>query len=319
MSALRIGTRGSALALWQARAVAAEIQRRGGPSCELIVIKTTGDRLTQASLAQVGGKHLFVKEIEDALLQRTIDLAVHSAKDLPAILPDGLTLASVLPREDPRDALVVSPRAVYDRSGDPSSLAASLGPSPRVGTSSGRRMAQLTHLFLTPRFEAIRGNLDTRLRKLDAGEYDVLVLATAGIRRLGCPHRISAALPVSLCVPAPGQGAIAVESRVDAAGARAAVERTNDATSMAAVRAERALVAALGGGCQLPIGAVAELDGHDFTLHALVATLDGSRVLRRADRGPITEPDVLGERVAEQLLASGADEILEALRRAQVP
>ena len=319
MSALRVGTRGSALALWQARAVAAEIQRHGGPSCELVVIKTTGDQLTQIPLGQVGGKRLFVKEIEDALLQHEIDVAVHSAKDLPVVLPDDLALASVLPREDPRDALIVSQRAGRESWGDLSGLAASLGPSPRVGTSSVRRVAQLTRLFQTPRFEPIRGNLDTRLRKLDAGEYDVLVLATAGMRRLGFVHRISATLPVNVCVPAPGQGAIAVEIRADATGARAVVERTDDPASMAAVRTERALVTALGGGCQVPIGALAEPSDDDLTLYALVTSLDGSRVVQREDRGPMTDPVVLGERVAEGLLADGAAEILEEARRAQVP
>ena len=319
MSVLRVGTRGSGLALWQARAVAAEIQRHGGPSCELVVIKTTGDQLTQVPLGQVGGKRLFVKEIEDALLQHEIDVAVHSAKDLPVVLPDDLALASVLPREDPRDALIVSQRAGRDFWGDLSGLAASLGPSPRVGTSSVRRGAQLTHLFQTPRFEPIRGNLDTRLRKLDAGEYDVLVLATAGMRRLGFAHRISATLPVNVCVPAPGQGAIAVEIRADATGARAVVERTDDPASMAAVRAERALVTALGGGCQVPIGALAEPGDDDLTLYALVTSLDGSRAVQREDRGPMTDPVVLGERVAEGLLADGAAEILEEVRRAQVP
>ena len=319
MSVLRVGTRGSPLALWQARAVAAEIQRHGGPSCDLVVIKTTGDQLTQVPLGPAGGKRLFVKEIEDALLRHDIDVAVHSAKDLPAVLPDDLALASVLPREDPRDALIVSQRAGRDSLGDLSGLVASLGPSPRIGTSSVRRVAQLTHLFQTPRFEPIRGNLDTRVRKLDAGEYDVLVLATAGMRRLGFAHRISATLPVSVCVPAPGQGAIAVEIRADATGARAVVERTDDPASMAAVRAERALVTALVGGCQVPIGALAEPGGDDLTLYALVTSPDGSRAVQREDRGPMTDPIVLGERVAEGLLADGAGEILEEIRRAQVP
>ena len=319
MSPLRLGTRGSQLALWQARAVAAEIRRHGGPSCEVIAIKTTGDH-TQAPLAEVGGKRLFVKEIEDALLQRDIDVAVHSAKDLPAVLPPGLALASVLPREDPRDALVLAQaqQARLGPAADPTDLAASLGLSPRVGTSSVRRVAQLTRLFQTPRFEAIRGNLDTRLRKLDAGEYDVLALAVAGLHRLGLAHRLSATLPLSACVPAPGQGAIAVETRADATGARAAVEPINHAASMAAVRAERALVAALGGDCQVPIGAIAESVGQALTLQVLVISLDGRQRLRHEDRGPMADPEALGERAAERLLADGAGEILEDARRAKV-
>ena len=318
MSPLRLGSRGSQLALWQARAVAAEIQRHGCPSCEVIAIKTTGDHSPDASLAEVGGKRLFVKEIEDALLQHDIDVAVHSAKDLPAVLPPGLALASVLPRDDPRDGLVLAQQAGLGPAADPTDLAASLGLSPRVGTSSVRRVAQLTRLFQTPRFEAIRGNVDTRLRKLDAGEYDVLVLAVAGLRRLGFAHRLSATLPLSACVPAPGQGAIAVEIRADAAGARAAVEPINHVASMAAVRAERALVAALGGDCQIPIGAIADSAGQALTLQVLVISLDGRQRLRREDRGPMADPEALGERVAERLLADGAGEILEDARRAKV-
>ena len=318
MSPLRLGTRGSQLALWQARAVAAEIQRHGGPSCEVIAIKTTGDHSTHAVLAEVGGKRLFVKEIEDALLQRDIDVAVHSAKDLPAVLPPGLALASVLARDDPRDGLVLAQQAGLGPAADPTDLAASLGLSPRVGTSSVRRIAQLTRLFQTPRFEAIRGNVDTRLRKLDAGEYDVLVLAVAGLRRLGFAHRLSATLPFSACVPAPGQGAIAVEIRADAAGARAAVEPITHAASMAAVRAERALVAALGGDCQVPLGAIAESVGQALTLQVLVTSLDGRQRLKHEDRGPMADPEALGERVAERILADGAGEILEDARRAKV-
>src|SRR5918993_1660744 len=209
---LKLGTRGSELALFQARTVAALLEQQTGAACEIVVIKTSGDRLAEATLAEIGGKRLFVKEIEDALLSGEVDLAVHSSKDMPAVLPDGLQLGAVLAREDARDAVVLP-----GDEGGPLSLndvVARLGRAPRIGTSSVRRSAQLTRLFPGARFVAVRGNLDTRLRKLDArSDYDALVLAAAGLRRLERGGRISAYLPPDACVPAPGQGIIAVEVR----------------------------------------------------------------------------------------------------------
>ena len=226
MRELRLGTRGSQLALWQARTVAARIAGAGGPPCHIDVIKTSGDRLQEAPLSEVGGKRLFVKEIEDALLRRDVDLAVHSSKDMPSVLPAGLSIAAVLPREDPLDAVVLAVKArgsglearevpadLRPQTSDLSleSLLSTLGQSPRIGTGSVRRIAQLIRLMPGARFEPIRGNLDTRLRKLDAGEYDALVLAAAGLRRLAFDARISMTLPSDACVPAPGQGIVAME------------------------------------------------------------------------------------------------------------
>ena len=208
MASLKLGTRGSQLALFQANTVAALLQSRAGVACDIVVIKTSGDRLAEAPLSEVGGKRLFVKEIEDALLDGRIDLAVHSSKDMPAVLPEGLALGAVLPREDARDAIVLpcagpSGRRARPRLTSTEVVRERLGPSPRIGTSSVRRTAQLMRLFPGARFDPIRGNLDTRLRKVDAGEYDALVLAAAGLIRLGHEDRISATLPPDACVPAP--------------------------------------------------------------------------------------------------------------------
>jgi hydroxymethylbilane synthase len=312
MNALRLGTRGSQLALVQAQAVAAAIEAAGGPASAIVVIKTSGDRLAEAPLGQVGGKRLFVKEIEDALLRNDIDLAVHSSKDMPVILPDGLVIGAVLPREDPYDALILraplAARSLQD-------AIPVLGSSPSVGTGSVRRIAQLTRLMPGARFEPIRGNLDTRLGKLDRGEYDALVLAAAGMKRLGVQARISVTLPVNACVPAPGQGAIAVEVRANDAGVRQWIGSINDAASSSALQAERALVAALGGGCQTPIGALALPEGPaGLELHAVVVSLDGRRALRHRDRGARADAPMLGRRVAEQLIKDGAADILCGLQ-----
>lgn len=320
MSGLRIGTRGSQLALWQARTVAARIDQAGGLPCRIVVIRTSGDRLSEAPLSESGGKRLFVKEIEDALLRREVDLAVHSAKDLPADLPDGLAVAGTLPREDPRDALVL-PVTAGPVTGLDEALAG-LGDEPRLGTSSARRVAQLRRLLPRARFEAIRGNLDTRLRKLDDGQTDALVLAAAGLRRLGFTDRVSAVLPVAACVPAPGQGIVAVELRADDDAARRAVARIDDPTASAALAAERALVAALGGGCQLPLGALALVRDGDagpatLDLHAIVVSLDGARAIRAHATGPFDAPEALGRSVAGTLAADGATAVLDEVRRAQ--
>ncbi len=320
---LRLGTRGSQLALWQARAAAARIADAGGPPCRVVIIKTTGDSLVDRPLSEAGGKRLFVKEIEDALLRREIDLAVHSSKDMPAVLPDGLTIAGVLPREDPLDAVVLPVRA--KGSGRPQPLAltldqlvALLGPSPSIGTGSVRRVAQLSRVFAGARFAPIRGNLDTRLRKLDEGAHDALVLAAAGLRRLGVAARISLTVPASACVPAPGQGIVAMEIREDDDGVGEIVRRIGDADAGAALEAERALVEALGGGCQTPIGALACcVDADTLELVAAVATLDGSRIVRASERGPRRGAAALGANVGRQLIAQGADAILaEAQSRA---
>jgi hydroxymethylbilane synthase len=324
---LRLGTRGSQLALWQANTVAARIAATGGPSCRVVVIKTDGDRLQDRPLSELGGKGLFVKEIEDALLRGDIDLAVHSSKDMPAVLPEGLAIAGVLPREDPLDAVVLPVGRGSEFTGEKAispqplalftidDLVAHLGQSPSIGTSSVRRIAQLARLFPNARFVPIRGNLDTRLRKIDAGDYDALVLAAAGLRRLGFASRISLALPAGACVPAPGQGIVAIEIRQDNDAARQDVERISDPAASAALSAERAVVEALGGGCQTPVGALAiPEDGDMLHLVAVVVALDGSHAIRGEARGSRSDAAAIGARVGAQLLADGAEEILAASR-----
>ena len=315
MDSLRLGTRGSQLALFQANTVAGLIQRESGVACDIEVIRTSGDRLADARLAEVGGKRLFVKEIEDALLAGTVDLAVHSSKDMPALLPDGLVVGAVLPREDARDAIVLPQGAGMSLSLD--DVIAKLGPAPRIGTSSIRRTAQLLRLFPGARFLPIRGNLDTRLRKLDSGEYDALVLAAAGLKRLEHGTRISALLPPDVCVPAPGQGIIAVEIRGNDAKVGACVTAINDPVAEAALAAERAVVVRLGGGCQMPIGAYAAVSGDALTLTAIVISVDGTRTAHAEAHGRLADADRIGAEAAELLLSRGAGDILAGVERAR--
>lgn len=305
---LRLGTRGSQLALWQAGAVAARLAERG-TVCRIITIKTSGDRLQDAPLSDAGGKRLFVKEIEEALQRGEIDLAVHSSKDMPVALADGLLVGAVLPREDPRDAIVLG--AGHSGLHTIESVRQTLGPAPKFGTSSVRRIAQLARAFAGATFLPIRGNLDTRLRKLDEGQYGALVLAAAGLLRLGLDTRVSLALPPSICVPAPGQGIVAIEIRADDELGRQAVGVIADAEAGAALTAERALVAALGGGCQTPIGALATpIDRETIELVAAVASPDGRESIRASGRGAARDGQALGARVARDLIGQGADRIL---------
>jgi hydroxymethylbilane synthase len=320
---LRIGTRGSELALFQADAVATQLRANTTVECETVVIRTSGDTLADASLAQIGGKRLFVKEIEDALLEGKIDLAVHSSKDMPVILPEGLRIGGVLPREDARDAVILPAsngevRLKPDSTAEGLSveeLVSRLGDAPRIGTSSVRRTAQLARLFPRASFVPIRGNLGTRLRKLDAGEYDALVLASAGLMRLQQHARISVSLPIETCVPAPGQGIIAVEIREQDERVAAAVAAIDDARARAALDAERAVVVTLGGGCQMPIGAHAAIDGNSLTLTAIVLSLDGERAIRAESRAAVRDAARVGTAVAEDLLSRGADAILAEVQR----
>jgi hydroxymethylbilane synthase len=331
---LRLGTRGSQLALWQANTVAARVAEAGGPPCRIVAIKTDGDRLQERPLSEIGGKRLFVKEIEDALLANAIDLAVHSSKDMSAVLPQGLTIAAALPRENPLDAVVLPSRAQSSGltagglpsvalSPQPSALTmealiAALGASPSIGTGSVRRIAQLMRLFPSARFTGIRGNLDTRLRKLDEGAHDALVLAAAGLTRLGFASRISLAIPAEVCVPAPGQGIVAIEIRAGDTRTADAVTRINDSAAGDALTAERALVEALGGGCQTPVGALASvIDGNELELGAVVVALDGSRLVRAGARGARRDAAAIGARVGAQLLSDGAAEILAEAQRIQ--
>jgi hydroxymethylbilane synthase len=306
---LRIGTRGSPLALVQAREVANLLKDRSDVACELVTIRTSGDQMADQSLGDVGGKRLFVKEIEDALLTGTIDLAVHSSKDLPVDLPDGLGIGAVLPREDPADVWVEREA----RSGTFDGLTRSVMGGTRIGTGSVRRIAHLRPLLPQARFEPIRGNVDTRLRKLDRGDYDVIVLASAGLRRLNLAHRVTVPIPVDVCVPAPGQGIIAIEIRSDDGTARRALAALDDPSAAMALTAERALVAELGGGCQMPIGALCRPIGtHDDAIEILatVASLDGTRLIRCRQQGSRRAPQELGRRAAHELLRQGAGDIL---------
>jgi len=313
MDTLRLGTRGSELALFQANAVAALLLEHVRVASKIIVIKTSGDRLADASLAQIGGKRLFVKEIEDALLAGEIDLAVHSSKDMPAALPPGLQVGAVLAREDPHDAIVLPVTTAALTIED---VVTTLGDRPRIGTSSVRRIAQLARLFPAAEFLPVRGNLGTRLRKLDAGEYDALVLAAAGLRRLGRGERITAAVPADLCVPAPGQGIIAVEIREGDDRVKHAVAQIDDSDAAVALRAERVVVTRLGGGCQMPIGVLAEGTSEGLAVKGVVVSPDGSRLVRASATGSPVDAERLGAFVAEELLRGGAGDILADVQRA---
>jgi len=290
-----IGSRGSQLALWQARHISGCLGNLGVET-RLEIIKTTGDKITDVPLAQVGGKGLFTKEIEEALLAGTIDLAVHSLKDMPTALPVGLTLAAIPEREDPRDALIGKPLA-------------ELNAGSRVGTSSLRRAAQLHALGRKLAIENLRGNVDTRLRKLDEGQYDAIVLAAAGLRRLGWAERIRELLDPAVMCPAAGQGALAIETRDDGGPAQDVAGKLNHAATNAAVTAERSLLATLEGGCQVPIGAHGHFEGPVLHLIAMVASPDGARVMRDSATGS-GNPAALGRELGERMLTAGAREIL---------
>lgn len=299
---LRIGSRGSKLALWQAEWVKARLEERGA-TCRIEIIKTTGDKILDVPLARIGGKGLFTKEIEEALLDGRIDLAVHSLKDLPTELPEGLTVASIPQREDARDALV---GATLD----------GLAVGARVGTSSLRRAAQLRALRPDLTILDVRGNVDTRLRKQQEGQYDALVMASAGLTRLGLAAHIAAYLDPAEFLPAVAQGALAIETRDDDGAAWAACQAIQDLRATAEVSAERALLAGLGGGCQVPLGAHAIAHGSRLELRAVVVSPDGKRIIRKQAAGAIEDAARLGEEVARQFLASEARAIIEAAEAA---
>ena len=296
---LTIGSRGSQLALWQARWIKGRLEELG-ETCRIEIIRTTGDKITDVPLAKVGTKGLFTKEIEEALLAGAIDLAVHSMKDLPTLVPDGLTVAAIPEREDARDALL-------------GRVLADLPPGCKVGTSSLRRAAQLRALRPDLEVEPVRGNLDTRLRKLDEGRYTAIVLAAAGLKRMGWDDRIAEILSISYMCPAVGQGALAIETRADGGPAHEICGKLDHGATRVAVTAERALLAALGGGCQVPIGAYATVEGGELNLTAVVATPDGARLIRRNAAGPEGSAEELGSQLGAELLDAGADEILEAV------
>jgi hydroxymethylbilane synthase len=277
-----IGSRGSQLALWQARHISARLNQ-SGVETRIEIIKTTGDKIQDVPLSQVGGKGLFTKEIEEALLDRRIDLAVHSLKDMPAELPAGLILSAIPEREDPRDALLGAP----------------LKEGARVGTSSLRRTVQLQAMHRGVSIETLRGNLDTRIRKLDEGQYDTIILAAAGLRRLGWADRIAELIPVDVMIPAVGQGALAIETRDDQSEAHRIAHTLEHEASRSAITAERAFLAVFGGGCQVPIGAHATIHGSAIHLRAFVSEPDGTNVKRGEETG--SDPVSVGQALAKRL------------------
>lgn len=297
MAHLRIGSRGSQLALWQANHVAA-LLRSQGHSVEIEIIKTTGDKITDVALSKVGTKGMFTKEIEEALAARQVDLAVHSLKDVPTELQPGFELAAVMKREDPRDAFVSVRYSHLEE----------LRQGARVGTSSLRRQCQLKALRPDLQVISLRGNVDTRLRKLESGEYDAIILAAAGVHRLGLDQHVRERISAKEMCPAAGQGALGIEIRRDDGVLRSALAFLDNADARAATACERALLLGLGGGCQVPIGALAEINQGALHLTAIVGRPDGSEVLRERREG--ADPQKLGWETAQALLRKGADRIL---------
>ncbi len=304
LKTLRIATRKSPLALWQAEHVAARLQAaHPGLQVELVRMVTQGDKILDAPLAKVGGKGLFVKELEQGILAGAADMAVHSMKDVPAELPPGLHLAAILTREDPRDALVSTRHAGL----------ADLPPDARIGTSSLRRQCQLKLRLPDCQLSSVRGNVGTRLDKLEADGLDAILLAAAGLIRLGLADRITEILAPEDSLPAVGQGAIGIECRQDDSRIHALLSGLHDPDTADCVRAERAFNHRLNGGCQVPIAGYAELQGHHIRLRGLVAAPDGQRVVRGEIRGARTQAEALGTALADRLLAEGADQILAEL------
>jgi hydroxymethylbilane synthase len=298
----RIATRGSTLALWQAHHVERALTEG---ETRLEIIRTTGDRITDVPLSQIGDRGLFTRELDAALLDGRADCAVHSLKDIPTLLPEGLQIGAILEREDPRDAWITR-----DTTASPESLPAGA----RVGTSSLRRRAILLATRPDLTVVDVRGNLDTRLEKLYRGDYDAMILALAGMRRLGRASEVTRLLDAPEWLPAPGQGAIAVVIRAGDDNARTRLAPLNHVATEKAVRAERALLRELEGGCQVPIGALARIDSDTIELTALVASIDGSVILRRTLAGSADDPETLGRNLAAEMIDAGADDILRTVR-----
>jgi hydroxymethylbilane synthase len=301
LKALRIGTRGSALALWQARSIAQTLNKATGLEPEIVIIKTSGDKFQQTSFSQIGTKGVFIKELEDALLDNRIDLAVHSMKDVPTEIPEGLTIAAIGKREDVRDALLSTGGATL----------ALLPQGARVGTSSLRRQSQLLYARRDLRVLELRGNVDTRIEKLKRGDYDAIVLAKAGLDRLGLSGNISEVLPPDVSLPAAGQGAIGIEARSGDAETLRVLAKLEDAESRGAVTAERSALAGLGGGCQVPIGAWGRIEDGSLYLDVVVLSPDGSQRMWKKDSGLLEEAEAIGKRVAQILRQGGAAALLE--------
>ncbi len=316
---LIIATRGSKLALWQAEWVKAQLEKNNRDiEVELKRIKTTGDMILDVPLAKVGGKGLFVKEIEDALLKNSADLAVHSMKDVPTDLPEGLHLAAICKREDPRDAFIArvqnSQFVIRNFKGLPRGA--------HIGTSSLRRICQLLNRRPDLKITQLRGNLDTRLRKLDEGQFDAIILAAAGVKRLGLQKRITEILTPAMSLPAIGQGAVGIECRVDDEFTNRLLKKLNHRTTSICVRAERAFLKKLEGGCQVPIGAYAKLTSQNSEVRSqkkrnkslliagLVGSLDGRTLIKASKQGRPEDAEIIGTKLAEMLLSKGAAEIL---------
>jgi len=299
---LRIGTRGSLLAKWQAESIRKRVFAAAGVEAEIVIIKTAGDRMQQAPLTQIGGKGIFIKELEEALLEESIDLAVHSVKDIPTDTPSRLMFPAVCRRDDVRDCLV-------------GSTLANLRQGARVGTSSLRRQAQLLHIRPDLDMRDLRGNVDTRLRKVESGEYEAVLLAKAGLDRLGVSQRVSEILSPDVCMPAVGQGAIAVECRLKDTETADILAPLDDAETRTAIIAERALLAALQGGCQVPLGAWARIERGELVLEACVCSVDGAQYVKQRATAPPDQAAALGEHMARLLIEAGAQSILEEVSR----
>ena len=307
MKPLRIGSRGSILARWQAEFVRKQLFQLTGVEAEIIIIKTSGDKMQQQPLTQIGGKGIFIKELEEALLEEAVDLAVHSVKDIPTETPGRLHFPAVCRRDDVRDCLV---------SHTGTSLA-NLKQGARVGTGSLRRQAQLRHYRPDLDFRELRGNVDTRLRKVESGEYDAIVLSKAGLDRLGWSQKITEPISTDISLPAVGQGAIAIQSRVSDRDADEFLSKLDDMETRTAIVAERALLSALQGGCQVPIGAWARMERSELVMEAVVCSVDGAQYVREKATAPPDQAAQLGEHLARVLAEGGARTILEEVQRAR--
>ena len=305
MKPIRIGTRGSMLAKWQAEFVRKKILEATGVDAEIVIIKTTGDKMQQASFAQIGGRGVFIKELEEALLNEAVDLAVHSVKDIPTDVPSRLCFPLICRREDTRDCLISAKGETLT----------TLRQGARVGTSSLRRQAQIRHLRPDLDVRELRGNVDTRLRKVESGEYDAILLAKAGLDRLGWSNRISEVLQPDVCLPAVGQGALGVQARQKDTEIADALAPLDDFETRQSIVAERSLLGRLEGGCQVPLGAWARFERGELVMDAVVCSPDGSQNIRQRAAAPPDQARELGQRMAQTLIESGARGILEEVYR----
>ena len=304
---VKVGSRESALAMWQTEFVIQRLEEKTNDYIfEIVPIKTKGDKILDVALAKVGDKGLFTKELEQAMLDGEIDLAVHSMKDMPTVIVEGLTIAAILKRHDPHDVMVAIPEITsFD----------ALPEGAKVGTSSLRRRAQLLHIRPDLDIHEIRGNLNTRMRKMADEHFDALILAAAGVERLGWSDKITEKLSYDICLPAVSQGAIGVECRADDAEILALTALIHDEATAVCVKAERALLKALEGGCQVPIGALAEIQGEQLYLRGIVGSLNGTILLKDQETGSIETPEQIGITLAQRFLDNGAQQILDSIRQ----